>query len=372
MKLIKSFNERNNFNNAIIPLTLDVDEVLFVYHHEIDDKKFKWCEKVIRKHKNIKINYLNIDEKDIVNYFDNDTLIDVSAKQYSSLVLFEKALKNNKTIIYFDEEEKSIKDYNRHQVISNELYKLDIEDIVTLNGGKIVSTMHNPVKQKDTVDLIYKTIENTVDHYSEFIAYVSKINSILYNSDSDGEHYYLNDSAVNKIINDNNYLKFKSLNLFSIDKNVLTFHNKEISKLFTVSGTFLENYIYNKLIDSKLFDDVKMSVKIEFSNEQEIPVTCELDCLILKDNNLLFTSIKSNKVEPDDLNEIKVHNVMFGNEYSKPVICIYNELSENRPGIYAKAQELGVYVVEECMFKSGIAETFLKIINNTYSYEHII
>ena len=372
MKLIKSFNEHNNFNNAIVALTLNVEQVLFVYHHDIDNKKFKWCEKIIKKYKKIKIDYINIDEIDIVDYFNDDTLIDVSAKQYSSLVLIEKAIKHNKTIIYFDEEEKNIKDYNKHQVIANELFKLNIDDIVTLSGGKIISTLHNPVKQKDTIDLIYKTIDSTVDHYLEFISYVSKINSILYNCDNDSGHYYLNDANLNKIINDNNYLKFKNLNLFTINKNVLTFFNKEISKLFTVSGTFLENYIYNKLLDSKQFDDVKMSVKIEFSNEQDRPVTCELDCLILKDNNLLFTSIKSNKVEPDDLNEIKVHNVMFGNEYSKPVICIYNELSENRPGIYAKAQELGIYVVEECMFKNGIADTFINIINNTYKYEHII
>ena len=370
MKLVKAFNEHNNFNNAIVPLSLDVNEVFFAYHHDIDSKKFNLCEKVIKKYKNIKINYINVEK--IEDYFDGDTLIDVSAKKYSSLVLYEKALKDNKTIIYFDEEEKNIKDYKKHQIITNELFKLNIEDIVTLSGGKIISTLHNPVKQKETIDLIYNTIDSTVNHYSEFISYVSKINSLLNKCDNDGKHYYLSNETLNRIINDNNYLKFKKLNLFTIDNNVLTFSNLEINKLFTVSGTFLENYIYNKLINSKKFDDVKMSVKIEFSNEQKVPVNCELDCLILKDNNLLFTSIKSNKVEPDDLNEIKVHNVMFGNEYSKPVICIYNELSENRPGIYAKAQELGIYVVEECMFESGIADTFLNIINNTYKYEHII
>ena len=370
MKLIKAFNEHNNFNNAIVPLSLDINEVLFVYHHDIDNKIFNLCEKVIQKYKNIKINYVNV--KKIEDYFNDDALIDVSAKKYSSLVLYEKALKDNKTIIYFDEEEKSIKDYKLHQTITNKLFKLNIEDIVTLSGGKIISTLHNPVKQKETIDLIYKTIDSTVNNYSEFISFVSKINSYLNNCDNDSKHYYLNNETLNKIVNDNNYLKFKNLDLFTIDNNVLTFTNSEIAKLFTVSGTFLENYIYNKLIDSKKFDDVKMSVKIDFSNKQKVPVTCELDCLVLKDNNLLFTSIKSNKVEPDDLNEIKVHNLMFGNEYSKALICIYNELSENRPGVYAKAQELGVYVIEACMFKSGIVDAFTNIINNTYKYEHII
>ena len=140
-----------------------------------------------------------------------------------------------------------------------------------------------------------------------------------------------------------------------------------------VTGAFLENYIYHKLIDSNLFDDILMSSTIEFNDEQwKYPVTCEIDCLVLKDNNLLFVSIKSNKTEKDDLNEIKVHNVMFGNKQSKPVICMLSDLSLKRPSIYAKAEELNVYVIDSTAFiKDNIPETFLSIIDGTYEYERI-
>ena len=91
---------------------------------------------------------------------------------------------------------------------------------------------------------------------------------------------------------------------------------------------------------------------------------------MIKDNCLLFTSIKSNKVDPSDLNEIKVHNVMFGNEYSKPVICLYSELSENRPLVYAKGEELGIYIIEKNDFENDVANRFLEIINNSYQYNN--
>ncbi len=372
MKLVKSFDEGNNFENAIIPLSLNIEEVDFLYRHEIETKKLEWVKRVINKHKNIKVKFIRVNEENIDKYIDENTIVDVSASKYLSLVLCEIALKENKQIIYYDGEERCIKDYKKHVILNDKMFRFDIEDIITLNGGKIISNLHEAVKDKDTIDLIYKTIDNTCDNYGNFIAFVSRINSYLNGMVSNNGTYLLNNKTIDKIISDNNYNKFNQLGLFTINGNKISFYNEDIRKLFTVSGTFLENYIYNKLIESKAFDDVKMSVKIEFSNEQKIPVTCELDCLVLKDNTLLFTSIKSNKVDPDDLNEIKVHNVMFGNRYSKPVICIYNELSETRPAVYAKAQELGVYVIEECDFKAKIIDSFENIINNSYTYQHIM
>ena len=116
-----------------------------------------------------------------------------------------------------------------------------------------------------------------------------------------------------------------------------------------------------------------MSSTIEFNDEKwKYPVSCEIDCLVLKDNNLLFVSIKSNKVEKDDLNEIKVHNVVFGNRQSSPVICINSDLSNKKPSIYAKAEELGVYVIDSSSFQRGeMVDKFISIMEGTYEYEKI-
>lgn len=50
MILLKSFDEQNNFNNVIVPLSLNIDKLIFVYHHQIDRSKFEYCTKVINKY----------------------------------------------------------------------------------------------------------------------------------------------------------------------------------------------------------------------------------------------------------------------------------------------------------------------------------
>ena len=55
MILLKSFDEHNNFNNAIVPLSLNIDKLIFVYHHQIEKSKFEYCTRVINKYKNIDI-----------------------------------------------------------------------------------------------------------------------------------------------------------------------------------------------------------------------------------------------------------------------------------------------------------------------------
>lgn len=84
MILLKSFDEQNNFNNAIVPLSLNIDKLIFVYHHQIDRSKFEYCTKVINKYKDIEIHFTKVDEQSIRQYFSDETIVDVSANKYLS------------------------------------------------------------------------------------------------------------------------------------------------------------------------------------------------------------------------------------------------------------------------------------------------
>lgn len=372
-RLLKTFEEENNLTNALVPLTLDVDEVFFVYHHDVSSRKIQNCARVINKYKHVKVLYKKVNEDEIKDLIVEDTIVDVSASKYLSIVLYEVALLNDLPVIYYDEEERVIKQYFNHQIIAKDIFKLKIEDIVTLGGGTILSYLHKPVTDRNSIDLIYKAIDHTKGEYSTFTSYISRINSYVSDFDYHNNKIFLNENITRRIVSDEAYQKFKDLNLFTLNGTDLTFYNSDVKKLFMVTGAFLENYIYHKLKDSNLFDDILMSSTIEFNDEQwKYPVTCEIDCLVLKDNNLLFVSIKSNKTEKDDLNEIKVHNVMFGNKQSKPVICTLSDISLKRPSVYAKAEELNVYMVDTTAFlNDNIPETFLSIIDGSYEYERI-
>lgn len=372
-RLVKTFEEENNFNNAIVPLTMNVDEVVFIYHHDISKKRSDACKHIITKYKNIDVIFKQVEDYEVENLLDENTIIDISASKYLSSVLFENALKMKLNIIYYDEENEVIKCYNQHKIIAGAIFKLNIEDIIELGGGEIISNLHEAVKENLSKELIYKAVENKNGNYSSFINFVNRVNQSINDFKYEGNVYYTNKQVVEKIMSDDQSKKFSDLNLFRIEDTKIIFANEEIRKIFTVSGAFLENYIYHKLVDSKKFDDIIMSAKIKFNIEQrKYPVTCEIDCIVLKDNRMLLTSIKSNKVDVDDLNEIKVHDIMFGNKQSKPAICLHSDLSENKPSVYAKAEELKVYIIDEDSFVDNkIVDKFLSIIDDTYKYDKL-
>ena len=372
-RLLKTFEEDNNLNNVLVPLSIDIDEVIYLYHHDVSQRKINNCSKVLNKYKKLKVLYKKVKEEEVEKFITEDTVVDISASKYLSIVLYEEALKNDLRVIYYDEEERVIKEYNNHKVYADRIFSLKIEDIVTLGGGRIISMMHKPVEDRKTIDMIYKAVDQAGSQYNLFTAYVSRVNSFLADYENDRNSYHLSDNIIRKIVTDEQYIRYKDLDLFEINGNDLKFVNGDIRKIFMVTGAFLENYIYHKLLDSDYFDDVMMSSTIEFNDERwKYPVSCEIDCLVLKDNNLLFVSIKSNKVEKDDLNEIKVHNVVFGNRQTSPVICINSDLSNKKPSIYAKAEELGVYVIDSSSFQKGeMVDKFIAICEGTYEYEKI-
>ena len=371
--LIKTFSDNDNFSNAIVPLTIDISEVIFIYSHNIENKKLNACKEVIQRNKNIKITFLHVKENDVDNLIKDDCIIDVSARQYLSLVLFEKALKKNNEIIYFNGQDKKIISYKDHKVYNNTLFNLSITDLIKLGGGTITTNMHKPITNRKAIELIYRLVDENSNKYSELVYYLGKVNSMIAAYHTGKLTYKLSDTVVDKIENDYLYSKFQKYNLFSIDRTTLSFPNEEIQEIFNASGALLENYIYNKLLDSNYFDEVMMSVSINFNSEQfKYPVVCELDGLVLEDNTLLLVSIKSSNVDTDALNEIKLHNLVFGNKYSKAVICLNDELNLKRPSIYAKAEELDIKVIDETTFHNkNVAQEILAIINNEYRYENI-
>ena len=100
------------------------------------------------------------------------------------------------------------------------------------------------------------------------------------------------------------------------------------------------------------------------------PVKCEIDLVAIRNNRLLFISCKSNKVETPALNEIYVHNSMFGNALSVPVICVCEDIDRRYPSIYAKAEELGIYMIDKSnLIEEDFPEIFHEIVSGVYEYD---
>ena len=120
-RLVTVYDDKEPLNNVISTLSLKVDEVFYVYHHDVSRNHFINIQKVIKKYKNIKTRFIKLveDEKEINQFIKNSktTIVDVGGGKYLSLLLFEMAIKNGNRIIYYDDEENVIKSYREHKEI---------------------------------------------------------------------------------------------------------------------------------------------------------------------------------------------------------------------------------------------------------------
>ena len=376
-KMLTVYDDVDPLNNVVSALTLDVDEIFYVYHHEVPKRDLDNIRKVISRYRDMKFHFreLSDDERELKEILDNneDLIIDVGGAKYLSLFLFEMTSKRNNSIIYYDDDENLIKDYRSHSTVTDKVFKLQIEDVLNLRGGEIRSYMHKAVTDRETKKLIVSLVDKNMDSYSSFTRFISKLNSILSECRYIGFNTYkLGDNDRNNIVTDVTYKKCSDL--FTVyDNDILRFRNRVLREMISVSGAFLENYLYIKLTESGLFDDIKMSTVIDFADEKySHPVRCEVDCLIIRNNRLLFVSCKSNKVDTEALNEIYVHNSRFGNVLSKPVLVACEELDRKYPSTYAKGEELGIFLVDRSSFvNNSVSEVFASMLDGTYVYDDV-
>ena len=90
-KLLTVYDDKEPLNNVISELSLDVDEVFYVYHHEVSRTSFNNITKVIRNHKDLKLHFIQLEDdlNQLNELIDDNTIVDVGGAKYLSLLLFE-------------------------------------------------------------------------------------------------------------------------------------------------------------------------------------------------------------------------------------------------------------------------------------------
>ncbi|MBR4461480.1 MAG: DUF1887 family protein [Erysipelotrichaceae bacterium] len=375
-KLLTVYDDTEPLNNVVNALSMDVNEVFYLYHHEEHRTAFTNIRKVIRGYKNIALHFIrpvdDAKEIDQILKDNDDVIVDVGGSKYLSLLLFDYANRNGNRIIYFDHEENVIKDYRTHTIIEQEIFKLTIKDVLMLRGGEITEYMHKGATDTRTKETIYQLFNDNLNNYSALMNYLSYLNKVLCGAKKVGNRAFrITKEQISEIKKDRCYAKIGDL--FTIEGDRIVFKTARLVDVVTVSGTLLENYLYLKLLDAGQFDDVRMSVVVDFSDDRyDHPVKCEIDLLAIYNNRLMFVSCKSNKVETPALNEIYVHNSMFGNALSVPVICVCEDIDRHSPSMYAKAEELGIYMIDKSnMTELDFPEVFHRIITGAYKYDSL-
>ena len=116
-------------------------------------------------------------------------------------------------------------------------------------------------------------------------------------------------------------------------------------------GSVLETYVYKACLDTGLFDDVRLSVIVDWEGEEKKDaVSNELDVMCSRGVVPLFISCKTCDVKTEALNELAVLRDRFGGQMARAAI-----VTAERGNIRMRnrASELGIRVIDLNDLKGG-------------------
>ncbi len=109
-------------------------------------------------------------------------------------------------------------------------------------------------------------------------------------------------------------------------------------------GSVLEVYVYKACLDTGIFDDVRMSVIVDWEGENRgNSVSNELDVMCCRGTVPLFISCKNCDVKTEALNELAVLRDRFGGEMARAAIIT---AERGNASMRNRAAELNIQVIE--------------------------
>jgi hypothetical protein len=375
-RLIQVYDEECIRNVGAL-MCMGFTESIFLYDKYTNTKNINLLKKVMKKHSDAKLTFYeiidrNIDLSNLVNentYFNlngPDNLLNVLVSMYVE--------KNNFNSFYLFTNNQKLISLNNSEILLScvNKIKLNIEDIVNINGSIIIS--HNRIQpdinDKELINDVLNISEIMKKDFRHWNRYISKLSNIItiYHK---GSYIPLN-KKTKGIVNDFVTKGLIKNKIIKIEGNKIIFKSNQFKKMLKSSGAWLEYLTCISLQQSDYFDDVRMSVVIDFDGDINTTIDdrCEIDVVCLKGLKPIFISNKAGHFNQDTLYEIVSHARMFGNKNGIPVLCTSKKISDINSGLYKKAQELGVFIIDyDDINNNKIADIVKDIVNDRYNYK---
>ena len=126
--------------------------------------------------------------------------------------------------------------------------------------------------------------------------------------------------------------------------------NPKYAHIFKVMGQILEMYLYIICYESNIFDDVKMSMRIDFNGlyiNDRFEATSEIDLITIKNNHPNYLSCKLSKVHQEDIYEIYTNAHHFGGAQASALLAVSSKARKINAYMNAKAKELEVMILNK-------------------------
>lgn len=309
-------------------------------------------------YKEINFSKMLVIDKDLEALLDG-AIIDIGGgEDRIKLPLLNYSLSHNLAICYFDMENESIIMMNSKEEIKDVKFpELTIADIIQLSGGELYQIKQEDLPQPSLHHkMIMKTALHNIKAWNGFSDYLSYVFSHYANGSLKVENAPMKIKDANGHTRSCDKAIFSQLTTNGILRNVHMKNNRlsfevaddSVLNLMVRVGDVLEEYLYFELIQSKCFDEIVLSGKIDWSNYQSYTITVEneIDLIARRGRQLFFISCKSGVIKNEYINEIIVMAKRFGTAECVAVLATMDILEENGEVIKERCRYMDCLLID--------------------------
>lgn len=235
----------------------------------------------------------------------------------------------------------------------------NINSILALAGGVMKSHGHVSVDKldKETSDDIFRTWTIYKKYHRTWSKTVSYLQQI--SKDLEGGELHIDASAI----------VYGGERISGADKNIMSelcesglilnykndgrriifdYKNRLLRSCLCDIGICLELYVYAAAISTGVYDDVQISVVIDWDGDLDARINTvnEIDVMLTRGAVPVFISCKSGSVNTTTLNEIKTLAVQFGGVLARPVLVTMSNVRIGDRYLAQRAADMGIDIID--------------------------
>lgn len=388
MTLIKFF-DKDTIKNILAVLTLKPDRVVYIYDSAITDNKyFDALNKCFKKYSNnIIFEAVPVDNNRIKDIYDKTCRI---IKKYKNCMIeltggselmmiagYRAGLENGIKMLYTDIANGKILDIEDAEW-SIDAAILTLDDFIDAKGAAYAGELHNE-PEEDRYDDILNVCRYIFRHLREWwftctyiqsvnttVEYGMQVSSNIPFYHKDGKKYRPNKELM-KVFAENGFIK----NLKMTDNKIcFSYAFPEAKTYLGTYGLWLEMFVFINAKRTGRFSDVKLGTLIDWDAYDSFDsVGNEIDVILMEKSIPVFISCKLRAITTPDINELYIQRKRLGGWFSKGIIVTSGNDKTKETGVFKKAKEFGIMVLDKKDIKSS---NFGELLFNAVSTQDIV
>ena len=369
MKILIEFYDRSVLKNMVAALSLQPDYLTFFYDKQMFDtfeiySTYLACKKYLPA---LKFELRSVDYHDypmieskigqyILDNCDNNICIDLTGGSELMTIAGYNAGKNANVQVFFSDIYKSEVVRLTQNGPKYRSLPFTLEDIIEAGGGKLSGFTPTDwlTKHKKELYAMSKKVLASPKAWSDTCRFFQKTRG---QKTSNPLHFEvsLNHTASNAGLPDKRMLyscqscRLIQNLLYTKQRLSFDFTFRRAAEYMSSYGVWLELFSYYEMLKIPKIRDVKTSIKIDWNRRDDIEIIGnEVDVTAMYGCRPVVVSCKqsTNPVSADALNELYVVARRIGGKYSIPILITRSDIKHEHSGIYMKAREMKMHVLD--------------------------